>query len=63
MMSPTPKLDNIWSELVEMGLFTEDELNLVTSLLGYTEDTLNKAIYVRTGCNSLESYKAENFIS
>lgn len=53
------KLNELWARLVDMGLFTDDELNLVTSLMGYTEDTLNQAIYVRTGCKDIESYLAE----
>lgn len=53
------KLNELWARLVDMGLFTDDELNLVTSLMGYTEDTLNQAIYVRTGCRDIESHLAE----
>lgn len=55
----TSDLDNIWSELVEAGLFTDDELRLVTALNGYTEETLNNALFVRTGFTSYDEYKED----
>ena len=42
-------LDELWDELVEVGLFTEAELDLLTNINGYNIETLNDAIYARYG--------------
>ena len=55
----TNPLDYIWDELIDMGIATENELQLVTSINGYNEETLNDIIYARTGYRSLEQLKNE----
>ena len=46
----------LWDLIVEYGVATEEELQLVTSINGYSLETLTDVIYVRTG------YSIEQFI-
>lgn len=50
-------LNKLYDELVDLGIATEAELNLVTSINGWNEDSFNDVIYVRTGYRSLEQLK------
>ena len=43
-----------WDRLVDAGYFTDEELELVTNINGYTIETLNDCIYARFGYRSLE---------
>lgn len=43
------QFNEIFSFLVENQFFTEDELQLLCSINGAKEDTLNDAIYARYG--------------
>lgn len=47
-------LENIWNYLVENGIATEEELNLITCINGYNKTALNDVIYARTGYHDLE---------
>ena len=49
----------VWDKLVDMGLFTDRELELITNINGYTIDTLNDAIYARYGYRSLDQMLEE----
>jgi len=42
-----------WDYLIESGIATEAELQLVTDINGYNETALNDIIYARTGYRSL----------
>ena len=44
----------IWDAIVEHGIATEEELELVTAINGYHDDALNDVIYVRTGYRNIE---------
>ena len=43
-----------WDAIVEHGIATEEELELVTAINGYNSDTLNDVIYVRTGYRNIK---------
>ena len=43
-----------WDRLVDAGYFTDQELELITNINGYTIDTLNDCIYARYGYRSLD---------
>jgi hypothetical protein len=43
----------VWDYLIEAGLFTEAELQLVTCINGLCVDVLNCCIYVRYGYRDL----------
>ena len=53
------EIDRIWTKLVDNGYFTEDELQLVTDIAGYSVETLNDCIYSRYGYRSLEQLEEE----
>lgn len=38
-----------WKALVLNGIATDEELSLVTSINGYSMETINGVVYVRTG--------------
>ncbi|MHA2012801.1 MAG: hypothetical protein ACTSWG_10580 [Candidatus Helarchaeota archaeon] len=50
----------IWDYLINNGIATERELQLVTCINGYSEDTLNNVIYAKTAYRCLEQLK-ENY--
>lgn len=47
------EVNQLWEDLINYDLFTEDELLLITDLNGYNIKTLNDAIYVRYGYRNL----------
>lgn len=44
----------LWDCLVNSGMFTNEELRLLTNINGYNMDTLNDAIYSRYGFRDYE---------
>lgn len=42
--------------LVEHGIATEDELDLVTNCYGFTIDTFERVLYYREGYETMEQY-------
>ena len=48
------EIDRIWDYLIESGIATEKELDLITCINGYSVETLNDVIYARTGYRSLD---------
>lgn len=46
--------EKLYDYLIETGTYTEDELALLTSINGTNIDTLESALYSRTGYRSLE---------
>jgi hypothetical protein len=49
-------LDNLWETLVDYSIATEEELQLITSINGYSEETLNDVLYARTGYRDFEQF-------
>lgn len=49
----------IWEIIVEYCIATDDELGLVTDLMGYNKETLNAVIYSRTGYRDIEQFLEE----
>lgn len=50
-------IEETWDFMIENMLFTEEELQLVTQMVGYTVGTLNDALYARYGYHDLEQYE------
>ena len=50
----------VWDFLIDNEYFTEAELALVTSINGYSIETLNDCIYVRYGYRSLDQMLGED---
>ena len=53
------ELNELWENLVEYGIATEEELQLVTDINGYSIDTLNSVLYARTAYRNWKQF-AEN---
>ena len=49
----------LWDAIVEHGIATEEELELVTAINGFHDDALNDVIYVRTGYRNIEQLLAD----
>ena len=47
-------LENLWEKLVDYGVATEEEIQLVTSINGYNEQALLDILYARTGYRTFE---------
>ena len=49
------KLENAWYNfIIENNIATEEEVNLVTDISGYSESTFLAIVYARTGNRSYE---------
>jgi len=46
--------NEIWDYLIENMIATEEELQLITSINGMNEESLNSVLYCRTGYRSVE---------
>lgn len=54
-------LSKLWDNILSYGIATEEELQLITSINGYNETTLNDVVYVRTGYHTIDQYiRCEN---
>lgn len=59
-MCRTNDINNLWDYLVNNSIATQEELELITSINGYSVDTLNDVIYARTGYHDLEQLQEES---
>jgi hypothetical protein len=53
------EVDDLWSYLVDNELFTDAEIQLITTMIGYNTETLNDAIYARYGYRDLDQLVEE----
>lgn len=53
------KVENIEDYLIENNIATEEEIDLVSYINGYTVETLNDILYVRTGYRSIDQIEDE----
>lgn len=49
-------VEELWDNLVEFGIATEDELSLITAINGYNIEALEDVLYVRTSFESWDAY-------
>ena len=49
--------DETFEEIIERGIATESEVELITCINGYDIETLNAIIHARTGYRDLEQLK------
>ena len=49
-------LNQYYNYLIDYQIASEEALNLLTSINGYNEDTLNDALYCLTGYRDIEQY-------
>lgn len=52
-------INKIWDLLIEYGIATQEELQLVTCINGYNIDTMNDIIYARTAHRDIEQLMEE----
>lgn len=52
-------VDELWGKMVDGGYFTDEELQLVTDINGYSIETLNDCLYARLGYRSWEQMTDE----
>lgn len=53
------KEQRIWRYIVENGIATEEEVELVIQINGFSEETLNDILFVRTGYRDLDQIEEE----
>ena len=46
--------EQTWEYIIDLNIATEEELSLITSINGYSVETLGSVIYCRTGYRSVE---------
>ena len=51
----------VYNDLIETGIATDAELNLITDINGLNIETLNDVIYVRTGYRTYEQLMEEYY--
>ena len=52
-------VNTLYTDLIVGGYFTEEELDLVTSINGWAIETLNDCIYARYACHDYEQLVKE----
>lgn len=52
-------IEEIRERIIDYEIATEEEINLVSDINGYSEETLNSIIYVKTGYNEIEQFEEE----
>lgn len=52
-------VDEMWDRLVDRGIATEAECQLVTDILGYTREALLDILFARTGYRNFEQMEDE----
>ena len=55
-MKTTDQLNNMYDTILELELATFEELELVTSINGFNEQTMNDIVYVREGYQTLDQF-------
>tara|TARA_R110002012_G_scaffold74702_1_gene189256 strand:+ start:4772 stop:4969 length:198 start_codon:yes stop_codon:yes gene_type:complete len=56
MLEPGMEAMILCDDLIDNGIATEDEIRLVTSINGFTVDTLNQILYSRVGYRDWKQY-------
>ena len=52
-------VNELWDQLLDLELFTYEELQLITNINGYSLETLNDAIFARYGYRDFEQMMEE----
>lgn len=55
------ELMKIYNDLIERGIATESELDLITDINGFNIETLNDVVYARTGYRTYEQLIEEDY--
>lgn len=49
-------IEQYYDYLIDYNIASEETLNIITSINGYTEETLNDVLYCVTGYHDIEQY-------
>lgn len=52
----------IWDKIIEYGIASEETLQVVTSINGYSVETLNDIIYAQTGYRDMKQLEHEDWL-
>lgn len=52
-------IDLMWDYLIEEEIATKAELQLITDINGYNEQSMLDVLYARTGCRTFEQFEDE----
>ena len=55
-MKTTDQLNHMYDTILELGIAIREELELVTSINGFNEQSLNDIVYVREGYQTLDQF-------
>ena len=53
--------EELFDKLINLNLFTEDELSLITDINGFSVETLNDCIYARYGYRDFDQMQEEHW--
>ena len=53
------KEKDYYNRILELGIATEEEIDLVTGINGYSISSMDDIVYARTGYADLEQYEEE----
>ena len=53
------EVNELWEELIERGIATEEQLQLITNVNGYSIQTLEDVLYCQTGYRTLDQMDEE----
>ena len=56
------KLNKIYDFIIESNIATESEIQLVTKINGWNEDSFNDIIYVKTGYRDMKQLKESEWV-
>ena len=52
-------IEEMWDELIELGIATKEELTLVTNINGYNTTAMTDVLYARTALRNFEQLNEE----
>lgn len=52
-------IEEMWDKLYDDGIATQDELQLVTDIVGYTKEAMLDILYARTGYRNFDQMEDE----
>ena len=55
-MKTTEQLNHMYDTILELGIAIREELELVTCINGFNEQSLNDIVYVREGYQTLDQF-------
>lgn len=60
MSNSEREMFELWDEMVELEIATDEEIGLATALMGRNLQTLESVLYIRTGYRSLSQLREED---